>query len=160
MKLTFDVPDDIALGLKAVVEETIAELTKWPQKDDPYYFIASDGGVVCDVYADFSSDKDRLEFGNMFKTREEAEFKREQLKVMHELEELADDNQPWDNFSEDSHYYLLYNSVKSQVEIGASYMANITPFYFNTFQSAKAAIDKIGEDRLKKYYFCIPEDKT
>lgn len=161
MKLTFNVPDDIALGLKAVVEETIAELTKWPQKDDPYYFIASDGGVVYDVYdSDFSSDKDRLEFGNMFKTKEEAEFKREQLKVMHELEELADDNQSWDNFSEYSHYYLMYNSVNLQVGIGASYMAHITPFYFNTFESAKAAISKIGEERLKKYYFCIPEDKT
>lgn len=161
MKLTFDVPDDIALGLKAVVEETIAELTKWPQTNDPYYFITSDGGVVYDVYdSDFSSDKDRLEFGNMFKTKEEAEFKCEQLKVMHELEELADDVQPWDNFSKYNHYYLLYNSVNSQVGIGTSYAAHITPFYFNTFESAKAAISKIGEERLKKYYFCIPEDKT
>lgn len=161
MKLTFDVPDDIALGLKAVVEETIAELTKWPQKDDPYYFITSDGGVVYDVYdSDFSSDKDRLEFGNMFKSKEEAEFKCEQLKVMHELEELADDDQPWGHFTAYNHYYLFYDSSNSKVKIDASYVAHLTPFYFNTFESAKAAISKIGEERLKKYYFCIPEDKT
>jgi len=160
MKITFDVPDDIALGLKAVVEETIAELTKWPQRGDEYYYIRGNSEILRTNYNDVLFDKERLEFGNMFKTKEEAEFKREQLKVMHELEELADDNQPWGNFTAYNHYYLFYDSSNSKVKIDASYMAHLTPFYFNTFESAKAAISKIGEERLKKYYFCIPEDKT
>ena len=162
MKLTFDVPDDIALGLKAVVEETIAELTKWPQKDDPYYFITSDGGVVYDVYdSDFSSDKDRLEFGNMFKTREEAEFKCEQLKVLHELEQLADDNQPWDG-CHNKHWYINCTIINRVVEVTVHCCCQLIlqPYCFKSEESAIAAIKKIGEERLKKYYFCIPEDKT
>lgn len=160
MKLTFDVPDDMALGLKKVVEETIAELTKWPQKNDQYWFLCADGLITSSRWCDDLIDQNHFAIGNCFKTKKEVEFKVEQLKVLHELEELADDKQPWDNFSEYCHYYLFYNTMTSQVWIGSTNTINITPFYFNTFESARAAISKIGEERLKKYYFCIPEDKT
>lgn len=160
MKLTFDVPDDIALGLKRVVEETIAELTKWPQRGDDYYYIRGNGEILRAYYNDALFDKERLEFGNMFKTKEEAEFKREQLKVLHELEELADDDQPWDNLKE--HYAIyyshLFDCISTEVWLVDQQVSNT--YYFKSIESARAAISKIGEERLKKYYFCIPEDKT
>lgn len=160
MKLTFDVPDDIALGLRKVVEETIAELTKWPQKGDHYYYITSDGNILCDIYDDHPLDEDRRELGNMFKTTEEAKFKHEQLKVLHELEELADDDQPWDNLKE--HYAIYYSHlfdyISTEVWLVDQQVSNT--YYFKSIESARAAISKIGEERLKKYYFCIPEDKT
>lgn len=160
MKLTFDVPDDIVLGLKRVVEETIAELTKWPQRGDEYYYIRGNGEILRVYYKDDLFDKERLEFGNMFKTKEEAEFKREQLKVLHELEELADDDQPWENLVR--HYIIYFSYGMSDIAIewwvGDQYAPNI--YYFKSIESAKAAISKIGKERLRKYYFCIPEDKT
>lgn len=166
MKLTFDVPDKYGEELQNTLQTVIREALKMlkdtdkaPDFGDEYYYINIVGEVDSDKWEGLNLEKDMLVFGNIYKTKEEAEFKCEQLKVIHELEELADDNQPWDSMAYD-HYYLLYNSVNSQVEIGASYGANITPFYFNTFESAKAAVSKIGEERLKKYYFCIPEDKT
>lgn len=160
MKLTFDVPDDIALGLKKVIDETIAELTKWPQRGDGYYYIRGNGEILRTHYNDVIFDKERLEFGNMFKTKEEAEFKREQLKVMHELEELVDDDQPWNN--SDEHYAIYYSHFFGCITVeewrANQYVPNT--YYFKSCESAQAAISKIGEERLKKYYFCVPEDKT
>lgn len=158
MKLTFDVPDDIALGLKTVVEETIAELTKWPQKGDHYYYITSDGNILFGTYDDNSLDEDRRELGNMFKTIEEVKFKYEQLRVMHELEELADDKQPKDGIH--VHYTLMHDVKRNQIFPTHYYEFTSSSVSFKSYESALAAIDKIGADRLIKYYFKIPEDKT
>lgn len=160
MKLTFDVPDDIALGLKKVIDETIAELTKWPQRGDEYYYIKGNGEILRTHYNDVIFDKERLEFGNMFKTKEEAEFKREQLKVLHELEQLVDDDQLWDDVNK--HFVIAYDNSSLCLYVEYWRKSQIVPrtYYFKSCESAEAAISKIGEERLKKYYFCVPEDKT
>ena len=162
MKLTFDVPDEYAVGIRQVINEVLAGLKEpeFPQNGDDYYYIFSDGRIGDDCYANCFSDRERVKLGNCFKTREEAEFKYEQLKVMHELEELADDDQPW---KKSVHHYTIYYSYNiNNLIIGWWESDQHLPntYYFKSIESAKAAIDKIGEDRLKKYYFCIPEDKT
>ena len=159
MKLTFDVPDGIALGLKKVVEEIISELTKWPQKTDQYWFLCADGLIVSSEWCDDLIDQNHFAIGNCFKTEKDAEFKVEQLKVLHELEELADDDEPW---KKSVHHYTIYYSYNiNNLTIGWWESDQHLPntYYFKSIESAEAAISKIGEERLKKYYFCIPEDK-
>lgn len=163
MKLTFDVPEGLVEKISEEIKMALNEYRKkqtLPQKGDKYYFLRSDGDITYDRYDDVSVDKDRFRLGNMFKTQEEAEFKREQLKVMHELEQLADDDQPWDG--KNPHYKILYthcNDALPFVSIEYWRIDQHVPsqFYFKSYESAQVALDKIGKDRLKKYYFCIPE---
>lgn len=160
MKLTFDVPEEmaakIAKDIKVALEEHKKKQT-WPQEGDEYYYFRSDGDIDCDRYDDAPVDKDRFRLSNMFKTQEEAEFKREQLKVLHELEQLADDDQLWDDANK--HFVIAYDNSLSCLYVEYWRKAQTLPrtYYFKSIQSAEAAINKIGADRLKKYYFCISE---
>lgn len=161
MKLTFDVPEEMAEKIAENIKVALDEYKKkqvWPQEDDPYYYITDDGDILYGIYDGTLPDKDRLQFGNIFKTEEEAEFKLEKLKVFQELEQLADDDQPWD--SNCRHYYLEYNYDTNDVELNYCYSLKHTVIYFKSEESAQAAIDEIGKDSLKKYYFYIPEKEN
>lgn len=47
---------------------------KWkPQKKEGYYYIDDDSDIVSDTWDEYPTDDDRYNFGNVFRTREEAE---------------------------------------------------------------------------------------
>ena len=159
MKLTFDVPDEYAVGIRQVMNEVLVGLKEpeFPQSGDDYYYIFSDGRIGDDCYTNSFSESERVKLGNCFKTKEEAEFKTEQLKVLHELEQLADDDQPWDG-CHNIHWYItciIINQVPIEVIVRPGCQLILNPYYFKSKESAMAAIKKIGVNRLKKYYFCM-----
>jgi len=159
MKLTFDVPDEYADGIRQVMNEVLAGLKEpeFPQKGDLYWYIGSNGSICNNFYTGIGIDKRRLDFGNCFKTKEDTEFKLEQLKVLRELEQLADDDQPWNGRHD--HYYIYYDTEDNGIKISCDSYYIITSYYFKSEKSALAAIDSIGKDRLMKYYFQVPEEK-
>lgn len=52
----------------------------WPQDGDKYFYINSTGFISYTNYDNYQIDNDRLEFGNMFRTREEAKAAQERVK--------------------------------------------------------------------------------
>lgn len=156
MKLEFDVPKGYEALFKEVVNEMIKKVTTWPQIGDKYYYI-SDWDIEEEQFDDDGYDSRLQSIGNMFKTKEEAEFKLEQLKVLHELEKLTDDDQEWDG--NHRHYAIKYLRDLNKFNIEYWVTDQHCQFYFKSYDSALAAINKIGENRLKKYYFCVPENK-
>lgn len=56
------------------------EHIKWPQKGDIYYWLDSDGNVFDCQYNETRMDVIRQVFGNLFRTKEEAEEMAEQVK--------------------------------------------------------------------------------
>ena len=161
MKLTFDIPDKYADSIRQVMDEVIEGLkeAEWPQNGDVICYLDSGGNIIRTVFdREYRHHNELLNFGNYFKNREEAEFKREQLKVLHELEELADDDQEWNG--NNHHFTIDYLHRENKLSISYWITDQYCQFYFKSEESALAAINEIGADRLKKYYFCIPEDKT
>jgi len=165
MKLSFDVPDkygeDLQNTLQTVIKETLKILKdadKVPDFGEKYYYIDINGVVNWDNWEDSVLEKEMLVFDNIYKTKEEAEFALEQLKVLRELKELADDDQPWDKTL---HYAIYYDYPRNIITFEAwmNYQHLPNAYYFKSVESAQAAIKQIGEDRLKKYYFLVPEDK-
>ena len=164
MKLTFDVPDDIANGIETAVNTIVEEYKSiliWPSNGEDYYCINGDGTIHWNIYNDGSNYcKGALQLGNCFKTREEAEFKLEKLKVFQELEQLADDDQPLDKDGGYSHVCIQYDWKYNKCHPTPNFRyATYSPFHFKSVESCQAAIDKIGEERLKKYYFQVSEEE-
>lgn len=155
MKLTFYVPDEISAELKTAIEKIVADITKWPQYGDKFYYVDAYGLVNSQLWVDDYENKNLQQFGNFFKTEEEAEFKAEQLKVLHELEELSDDDQPWD--LEKIHYGIFYDHERRAVAVVTYVAFQHGSYYFKTIESAYNALAQIGEDRLKKYYFKVED---
>ena len=108
-------------------------------------------------------DKLLQSFANCFQTEEQAEFMAEKLKVIHELEKFAyqtnTEEIDW-NDSKQGKYYLYFDYIDMCIVIDSHYVCQNTPFavYFTSNEIAENAIETIGEERLKKYYFGIKEE--
>lgn len=163
MKYTVDLTQEqvdalIVLGSKLFCEDvqTEPEEEKWPQKGDMYYAISGNGEV--NIY-DFEGDMDdrgSMSIGNFFRTKEEAEFELERLKVIHELKQFADDVIEWD--SQNVHYCIYYvKEDGGKLDIDYNVLDKHAEIYFATLKDAQKAIDKIGADRIKKFYLRVKE---
>ena len=95
--------------------EVVEEKNKYwkPKESERYYFIdAYQEGIGNDTNDGIDVDDFRLSIGNYFKTKEEAEHMVEKLKVIHELQKFAFENNEkeidWNNFSQNK-FYLIYD---------------------------------------------------
>lgn len=126
---------------------------RWvPSNADTYYSIGTCGDVFQDWTDDINSeiDKSRLSSGNVFKTKAEAEFAAAQRKVLAEMREWAGN---WDD-----EYSLRYdedNGIEAFFQV--SYQKSYGEMRFATKKDAENCIEAVGKDRIKKYYFMIPE---
>ena len=166
-KLTIDL-DNLREAERAKLMEIIESATKrktepWkPECENRYYFVKSDATAGYLIWYDWDSDKKRYELGNCFETKEEAEFVAERIKVIAELRRFAKThNSPeFDrNISGCEKWYLLYAQSTDKIEISYGKYILSSEAIFENENIARAAIKEIGEERLKKYYFCIPDDK-
>lgn len=117
-----------------------------------YYYITARGLVEAKTEAGLDLDNSRYEFGNYFRTREQAEFEAERLKVITELREWATpaNEFDWDN-SEERKYTILLESNEVRVDFFSMYQSS--DLYFKTKEQAEEAIRAVGKDRITKYYF-------
>lgn len=145
--------------------EVVAEKKNWwePKKDEEYYIICGDGIIDYNNYDGDYDDKLFLAIGNCFQTEEQAEFMAEKLKVIHELRKFAyqQDGGKIDWYDKNQEkFFLVLNLFNKKVEVAFSYRLVVLPFhiYFDSEELAKKAIETIGEDRIKKYYFGVKEE--
>ncbi len=144
-----------------IVEETKNKDWK-PKKGDTYYYIGSVGSIFNYDYREDISDEAHLNIGNYFKTEEEAKHMVEKFKVIRELQKFANENNEekidWKNFNQ-CKYYLVYDTKDEDLYVDYSTQCESEPFniYFTSFKIAKKAIEAVGEDRIKKYYFNVED---
>ncbi len=127
-----------------------------PESNEIYYALASFGNI-CKSKNNSKKDDKCYEIGNCFKTEEEAKFALEKQKVITELKRFALENNEceldWNNYNQKK-YGIKYDCYHKCI-ITHKYNCSIKGFdiYFSSEDIAKQAIETIGEDRLKKYYF-------
>ena len=145
--------------------EIVEEKKKYwtPKEKEKYFYIEDCMGVSDDRNVQAPIDYCRFNIGNFFKTKEEAEHILEKLKVIHELQKFAYENNEgeidWKNFNQ-CKYKIFYDAEDEDLYVDYSVQCESEPFniYFTSFKVAKKAIEEIGEDRIKKYYFNVEED--
>lgn len=163
--------DDLILSVEDLLAddwEVIEDKKQWwePKKDENYYIICADGSIDYNNYDGDYDDKRFMAIGNCFQTEEQAEFMAEKLKVIHEMEKFAYENNEveidWNDVNQ-AKYHLLKVSGdirKIYIKITSTFMLKENPFnvYFTSEEIARKAIDTIGEERILKYYFGVNED--
>lgn len=150
--------DDNWEDIKALVIEKVEAEQKlktiWDLKTkdgEEYYRLYSNGGIVL---TDFSSSIDRLfrYMGNAFLTIEEVEFMRERRKIEAVMRKYS---RPFKY--EERNYYIEYQYDRDMLVISVYHYINMGIPYFESEEIVQKAIDEIGEDRLKKYWFGVEE---
>ena len=133
-----------------------------PQCGEKYWIVGSSSVDIYNAtWSDSNGDLLRYEIGNCFKSKEDAEFALEKLKVLAELRRFAKENNPPDfnNMCRETQKWYLYMSV-IDMKVLKSYSYSCLPpeITFATASLANKAINTIGEDRLRKYYFGVKEE--
>ena len=129
--------------------------TVWDSiKGDSYYFIETNGGVYSCYWLADVNDLCRIEFGNVFLTKEEAEFELERRKC--EAIMLKYGRRTF-KYGKHNYFIVIFDKrmiIESAFNLHIYYQGTI---YFDTEELAQKAIDEIGEERLKKYVFKVEE---
>ena len=144
--------------------EIVEEKKKYwtPKEKEKYFYIEDCMGVSDDRNVQAPIDYCRFNIGNFFKTKIEAEHILEKLKVIHELQKFAYENNEgeidWKNFNQ-CKYYLVYDTKDEDLYVDYTVYCKREPFniYFTSSKIAKRAIEEISEDRIKKYYFNVED---
>ena len=121
-------------------------------KGNYYYYIKETGEIGCNTEDEMYGDNLCYTIGNYFKTREEAKFESERLKVIIELREWAipaDNDFSWKT---DIIKYIIALS-EDIVSVGKYYSYQPSDLVFASEEMAKNAIEAVGEERILKYYF-------
>lgn len=136
--------------------EVVKEPTQiWrPKYKELYYYITTHGYVRHDIF-DTDVVDERANFGNAFKTEEEAKHMAKKLKIIVQLSNLSNIKFNEDNFEDK--FVIYYDTESQQVRIINHSIRKELPFnvYFSSVKLAKEAIEIVGEDNLKKYYFDV-----
>lgn len=144
-----------------VVEETKSKVKVWkPNKNEKYCYIGGDGDIYHTVNVNLTTDDCIFSIGNYFKTDEEAEHMVEKLKVIKELQDFAFENSDeeidWYDKEQDK-WEISYKDSNVEPICNNYYRTQAFNIYFTSLEIAKEAIKKIGEDRIKKYYFDVKD---
>lgn len=135
------------------------QIKKWkPNNGDFYYYISSTGNLACERFLIYSNDdNNKLAFNNVFKTSQDAKKMLEKLKIINRLRKLS--NTKFVDDCSKLRYSVAYDIDTKKVCPTMNRYSRILPFelYFETAKDCQDAIDKIGEENLKKYYFDVVE---
>lgn len=135
------------------VEALKVDGQEFPQDGDDYWFIDSTGEVINEKWEGLSFEIERLEFGNIFKTKEQVEFAFEKLKVEAELRKFSrgyiDGRNNW---------YILYDFEREKVmRTNELHHCHQGVIYFSDTYTTQQAIESVGEERIKKYIFGVED---
>lgn len=150
LKRIEDIEKELAELKESIKEEDENNQLCWkPKSGEKYYYIPSYEESFSDAWENHPIEEKRLVIGNIFKTKEEADFAIGKLKVIHELKQFAIPSKKWKcgtnwSIGFDFCTQTLIPILNGNVKYGE--------IYFSTKEIAHKAIEAVGEERIKKYY--------
>lgn len=144
---------EFAKKIKALKAEAQRE-EEFPQEGYEFWFITSSGDVARMFWHDDLGQEQSLSIGNVFRTKEEAEFAVEKLKVEAELRKFS---RPF-KYGEDNLTFNYHHKSKTLVNVPAhSFYQDIGEFYFDNNDKVNEVTESVGEERIKKYIFGVED---
>ena len=137
----------------AELEELAKKEQEFPLYGDGYWYIDDYGYILNEKWDGLDFEEFRLEIGNVFKTKQQAELAVEKLKVETELRKFS---RPF-KCGEINRYIFLDTDSECLDVVGLSYSQYQGTIYFESEEKAQQAIDTIGEERIKKYIFGVED---
>ena len=125
---------------------------EFPQVEDDYWYVDCDAEVMLAVWYGDDYDKGRVSIENVFKTKEQADFAVEKLKVEAELRKLS---RPF--IWGEENWYLDMARGKNITISYDHYIIHQGTVYFESKDRVKEAIEVVGEERIKKYIFGVED---
>ena len=157
--------EEVAEEIKACEERLkyLREELNKPEYDDKrpklkmgegFFYIGNSGYIFEGIWTDSEICRNVYALGNVFPTQEAAEFELERRKVIAELSRFAEgDDAVWDMAQR--HYALYYDYTLNDIAWNYNLSIKQGGLYFPSVEATKAALEAVGEDRVKKYYLGV-----
>lgn len=122
---------------------------------DKYAYIGDDGRIRYITWTDCDIDLERLKIGNVFLTKEDAEFELEKRKIESKMLEMGGTRDALSlNNSDYNKYYIEYDYYNTRIYVYYRQSPkNMNCIYFRYEHQVKQVIEEIGEQKLIKYLF-------
>lgn len=126
--------------------------TVWDLKEgDTYYSIYGDGNVSSEKkWFDDDYENNYRKIGNVFLTKEEAEFECERRKIETEMIRLGGRRK---FYRGKDNYFIMYTRIEGLDYVNYQSMHEQGVIYFDSELDAINAVKTIGKDKIKKYIF-------
>lgn len=127
-------------------------------KGNSYYRIGpvSYGAIIYDTWEDTDIDRSARATGNIFLTKEEAEFEVKRKTIETTLLKYGRRNFKY----AEPNYYFGYNHISDYFYYDSSSLSQFEGvIYFDTKELRRKAIDEVGEENIKKYIFGVTDDE-
>ena len=139
--------------IKKQIEECDKKVFKPNKFGEKYYTISTKGKIGSYSFCNDDFDKETIDFGNYFKTQEEAERKRFEIRLHRQLELFALENNDteitWDINSEK---YLINYSKDMGIVIDKVYtLKDFGQVYFTSREIAEKAIETFKNDLIRYF---------
>lgn len=140
--------------LNKLKKKSMQNLIWKPQNREEFYLVSDAGYTASITWANRTIDMGSWSIGNVFKTKEEAEFAAEKLRVTAELKRYAAKYNDKINWKADNSikYYFVYHYRREEITIFSESGVCHNDIYFSSEEVAENAIKAIGKERIKKYY--------
>ena len=158
-----DLPEELD-NLKERLRNLLEELDnlkysgkRWkPKMGEKYYYIVDLGAVCAGSWYGNDFHKKLYAAGNVFPSEEVAIFEAERRRVVAELSDFAEgDDAVWDG--EQRHWCVWWDITAKKLMVSYSLYAKHAGIHFPSEEAVYAAIEAVGEERVKKYYFGVKE---
>ena len=141
-------------SLKKEVEKQDENSNVWkPELGETYYQLNGAGEVFSDSWENMECEKRMYSIGNVFETKEDAEFTVERLKVIQELKQFARPFKPGE-----SNYSINWKFSDGILFICVCRVVKGNELHFESEEKAREAIKAVGEERIMKYYLRVGEE--
>lgn len=129
--------------------------TVWNLKNgDIYWYLASEGTIYSAFWCENTVSKRKRAHGNVFLTKEDAEFEIMRRKVEAILLKYG---RRGFKYREDN-YYIFYEHDESSIEISCyESFQDQGVIYFDTEELCQKAMIAAGEENIKKYIFGVKD---
>lgn len=139
---------ELTSKVDALLEKENKPKTVWDLKHGDKYYTIYPRDIEDFTFHGRDFDVEVRENGNMFLTREEAQFELERRKIEAIMKKYS---APFEN--EKSNYYIAINIHLNKIVIFSHRWHKMGVYYFVSKYMARKVIEEVGEDNLIKYWF-------
>ena len=139
--------------IKKQIEKCDKKVFKPIKFGEEYYSISTNGNVHAYIFYEDNVDKELINFGNYFKTKEEAERKVFEVKLHRQLELFAlENNETEINWNDNSKKYIISYNTHGRLFIDDVYsLKDFGQVYFAPEEVARKAIETFKDDLIRYF---------
>ncbi len=130
---------------------------RWkPERGQRYWLVGMYGDAIDAKWTNGDADKQAFAIGNVFPTQEAVDFEVVRRMVIAELSDYAEgEDALWD--VTEWHFRICYDYSTGRIGYCFDEFTKFGGPYFPSEKVAKAAVEAVGEERVKKYYLGVLE---